>query len=77
MTFVGLPEVTVGSDVVTVACRVGQENGLLGAEEVAGSMDSQSVKAADTVGAPLVDSMAGKRSTDASGASPSTHSAWC
>lgn len=33
MTLVGLPEVTVGSDLVTMACRAGQENGLLVAEE--------------------------------------------
>jgi hypothetical protein len=29
----GLPDVTAGSDLVTVACRAGHENGLLVAEE--------------------------------------------
>ena len=33
MTLVSLPEVTVGSDLITVACRAGYEKGLLVAEE--------------------------------------------
>jgi hypothetical protein len=33
MTLVSLPEVTAGSDLITVACRAGYEKGLLVAEE--------------------------------------------